>query len=255
MKADDLKVVNGEAVGSWIKPRLGGVFGAVTLQVPQGFEEYARIFHPATDPNGNSVRWANVAQALGTTAHREMQWHAILGLPGPEELQGSYRANSRIGSKWLGNDPVIGEMNLDELDALCKVLAARTTDARSCFFGLCVIENWLDEFTEDELEPLLELPLDRDHIVLAGPLSAVSQITRTPSETALFEGKRRRSPNLIWPSDHAWFVASEVDFDSTLIGGSAELIEAIVDCQALEAWPVEASTSLAADADTVNKPL
>jgi hypothetical protein len=271
MKANDLKVVNGEVVGSWIKPRLGGSFGAVTLQVPQGFGAYARILHPATDLDGNPVRWADVAGALGTTAHREMQWHAILGLSGPEGLQGSYRADSMIGSKWLGNDPAIGEMRLDELDALCQVLAAHTGDTRNCFFGLCVIESWLNDFTKDEMKPLLELPWGRDHIVLAGPLSAVDQIARdepSPNRAIAVSVRNgepspdrpqvdriwRRAPNLIWPADRTWFVASEVDFDSTLVGGAAELVQAIVDSPAMEAWAVEPTTSLAVDADNINTP-
>jgi hypothetical protein len=59
-------------------------------------------------------------------------------------------------------------------------------------------------------------------------------------------------PNLIWPADRSWFVVSEVDFDSTLVGGSAELIKAIVESPALEAWQVEPTDSLAFDADKIN---
>jgi hypothetical protein len=47
-------------------------------------------------------------------------------------------------------------------------------------------------------------------------------------------------------------VASEVDFDSTLIGGSSELIQAVIDSPELEAWRVEPTDSLAADADKIN---
>jgi hypothetical protein len=64
--------------------------------------------------------------------------------------------------------------------------------------------------------------------------------------------KMRDAPNLIWPADHTWFMASEVDFDSTLVGGSAELIQAIVDSPKLEAWQVKPTDSLAADADKIN---
>jgi hypothetical protein len=63
---------------------------------------------------------------------------------------------------------------------------------------------------------------------------------------------RRDVPNLIWPADRSWFVVSEVDFDSTLVGGSAELIKAIVESPALEAWQVEPTDSLAFDADKIN---
>lgn len=238
--SSDLKVWDGAAAGAWIKPRLGGKFGAVTLQVPKGYEAYARIFHPASDPNGNPVRWAEVAKAAGTVAHREMQWHAILGLSEPGESHGSDEDGAAGGPVWAGNDPSTGGMDIDGLGALCEILVAHTTDPSHCYFGLCTIESWQDSFSADELKPLLKLPMERDHVVLAGPLSAVDQITR---------GR----PDLIWPADHTWFVVSEVDFDSTLVGGSAELIKAIVDSPELEAWQVEPTDSLAVDADKVNR--
>ena len=159
-----------------------------------------------------------------------MQWHAIVGLPTYDNFE---------HSKWPGSEPSLGEMDPATLDALCSVLAAHTTDPAHCLFGLCTIQSWKDPFTKAELRghPLLELPLGRDHIILAGPLAAVDQID---------------VPNLIWPEDRSWLIVSEVDFDSTLVGGSAELIEAIVASPELEAWEVELTTSLAEGADGVN---
>jgi hypothetical protein len=272
MQGGDLKVTDGASAGAWIKPGLGGEFGAVTLQVPKGYEAYARVFHPASDADGNPVRWAEVADTLGTTAHREMQWHAVLGLSGPDELCGSYEPDTAIGSKWAGHDPPTGAMNLDTIDALYEILAGHTTEPSHCYFGLCTIQSWLDSFSADELKPLLKLPRGRDHIVLAGPLAAVDQIVRDGSKpspgvaTFVFwrsndgpppkpspaDWKWREAPNLIWPADRTWLVASEVDFDSTLVGGSAKLIEAIVQSSKLEAWQVEPTDSLAADADYLN---
>lgn len=67
------------------------------------------------------------------------------------------------------------------------------------------------------------------------------------------EGFSRKSPNLFWPADHAWCVASEIDFDSTLVGGSNNLIEAVLKTSELDAWPVRPDDSLAADGDRVNR--
>jgi hypothetical protein len=280
MQSDDLSITDGAAAGTWIRPRLGGEFGAVTLQVPEGFEAYARIFHPARDPSQNPVRWAQVAKDCGTTPHREMQWHAIIGFADANELRVFNDPNDPSGSKWSGWDPLTGTMDLDDLDSLCEILATHTADPTHCFFGLCTIECWGESFASDELKKNpLRLPWDRDHIVLAGPLSAVDQIendgtdnpgpararstsvSRTPSSgeesrasalDSIELCKRRDAPNLIWPNDCSWLVASEVDFDSTLVGGGAQLIEAIVDSPKLEAWQVEPTDSLAADADKVN---
>jgi hypothetical protein len=272
-RGHDLKVTDGAVAGGWIEPRLGEDISSVTAVVPANYEAYARVFHPAWDwepsqPRLKPVKWADVATAFGTTAHREMQWHALIGL---DESRGS------PDSTWHGQDPSIGNMDLDTLDALCEILVAHTADPGRCYFGLCTIQSWLDSFSPDELKPLLELPLGRDHIVLAGPLSAVDQITRNWSASARAHGTvtfigaddppldpaaqapeldfdGRDSPNLIWPADRSWLVASEVDFDSTLVGGSAELIAAIVKSPELEAWEVEPTDSLAIDADKVNTP-
>ena len=155
-------------------------------------------------------------ETVGTTAHREMQWHALVG---------SSDTYSFTGSKWAGGNPSLGDMDLPTLDALCEVLAAHTADPAHCFFGLCTINSWEDSFGKDELrgQRLLKLPLGRDHIVLAAPLSAVDQIIRDRSRAnmrfTLYKGEgprpepdpswlhTRQAPNLIWPADHTWLVA------------------------------------------------
>jgi hypothetical protein len=271
VESNDLTVIDGAAAGAWITPRLGGEFGAVTLEVPKGFQAYARIFHPASDPAGRPVSWAEVAKVCGTIPHPEMQWHAILGLRDADELRSSYLPNDGSGVTWTGSDPPVGPMDIETLDALCEILTDHTADVAHCFFGLCTIHSWLDSFPAEKLPPLLELPYNRDHIVLAGPLSAVDQIVYDWSKagsiqmTLVAEGRKaqtpkqdssnflqREAPNLIWPADQSWLVATEVDFDSTLIGGSAALIEAVVHSSDLEAWQVAPDDSLAANADTVN---
>lgn len=267
VESNDLTVIDGAAAGAWITPRLGGEFGSVTLEVPKGFQAYARIFHPASDPAGRPVSWAEVAKACGTIPHPKMQWHAILGLDDVDQLGDADGTNDPNRPKWTGSNPPTGAMDLDTLDALCKILASHTLDRERYYFGLCTIQSWEESFSADELQPLLRLTNDRDFIILCGPLSAIDQIrfdwsrmtfgARRKSEgglpiqaTSAF--RHREAPNLMWPSDHSSFVASEVDFDSTLVGGSATLIDAIVKSPELEAWQVAPNDSLAADADTVN---
>jgi hypothetical protein len=47
-------------------------------------------------------------------------------------------------------------------------------------------------------------------------------------------------------------VASEIDFDSTLVGGTPELVDAILQSPAFDSWPVHSGDSLAAYADRIN---
>lgn len=266
MLGEDLVVVDGSAVGSWIEPGLGGDDGAVTNQVPKLFEAYARVFHPASDEQGNSVTWAEVARRLGRVAHPEMQWHQIVGTADTFGIE---------GSNWPGNIPSLGEMEIADLDRLCAVLGEHTADPERCYFGLCEINHHplISAIgAEQEPRPRLMLPLGRDHLVLAGPLSAVVQIGDTdppgliwgvavePGEDAPVERPEpdptdpfwRDAPSLIWPAERSWFVASEVDFDSTLVGGSRALVDALVDAPGLEVLEVRPTTKLTAFSDQLN---
>lgn len=273
MQSRSLRITDGAAASAWIRPRLSGEFTTVTSAVPEGFEAYARVFHPARDAEGNDLRWREAAKAFGTTPHRQMQWHAIRGLAQADELQ-ECRGDEPTHPPWDGSDPGVGSMDLNDLDALCVILANHTSDPGHCFFGLCTIERWEEQFTKEELRgsPLLRLPDGRDQVVLAGPLAAVGQIVRDwakpaagsvtftlveqgsgpPAEPDPTQFRVREAPNLIWPADRRWLMVSEVDWDSTLVGGSAALIEAIVASPELEALRVEPTDSLAADADEIN---
>jgi hypothetical protein len=64
-----------------------------------------------------------------------------------------------------------------------------------------------------------------------------------------------QSANLWWPEDRAWFVASEIDFDSTFVGGDDRLIAALVSDKRLEALPIVLSARADDAADRVNSAL
>ena len=61
-----------------------------------------------------------------------------------------------------------------------------------------------------------------------------------------------QSPQLWWPDDHAWAVASEIDYDSTLVAGSVELAEALEATPGIECLRIEPTASLYIDADEIN---
>lgn len=100
---------------------------------------------------------------------------------------------------------------------------------------------------EEWSAPRLELP-HRDHLLLTGPLDAVADIARY--EPGAWP---TQSPALFWPADRAWCVATEIDFDSTLVGGTAAAIAAVLASPDLEVLPVEPGDSLQSDADLVNR--
>jgi len=90
--------------------------------------------------------------------------------------------------------------------------------------------------------PRVELPA-RSYLLLAGTLDQAMQIDWPPF---------RQSPNLFWPADRAWCVATELDFDSTLVACSEELARGLLDARSLDAWRVQPDDSLRHDADQIN---
>ncbi len=256
-----LYVTHDVSVGGWIAPRLTGEFGAVTLAVPNGYPAYVRIFHPARGRGDELKRWSDVAQATGRRAHRLMQWHAVVGTTDSDNFRGS------LCPEW---EPERGNLAHPALRALCDILDGHTSTADDCYFALW--EGWggLESygwvvgdpvvpgrqvggqtrhvFSAGELSsPRLCLP-GRDYVLLAGPLDDSLRIGSWIGA----DWFSPQSPNLFWPANRAWCVASEIDFDSTLVGGSAGLIEAVLESPELETFAVQPDDSLAYDADTIN---
>ncbi|HCJ48347.1 MAG TPA: hypothetical protein DHW40_03300, partial [Microbacterium sp.] len=96
---------------------------------------------------------------------------------------------------------------------------------------------------------------NRDFVLFTGGVSAFTADDWTlsvpwrdlESETHGFP-PNAQSPNLLWPADHAWVLVGEIDFDSTIVGGSAELVAALVADPGLEAAEIPADTVLGYDA-------
>lgn len=99
--------------------------------------------------------------------------------------------------------------------------------------------------------PRLELP-QRAYLLFRGPLGSVAGERGTPWPTAVESRSWPQSPNLLWAADRSWCLATEIDLDSTVIGGSAALVAALLTHPGLEALPVREDDSLMADGDAIN---
>jgi hypothetical protein len=63
-----------------------------------------------------------------------------------------------------------------------------------------------------------------------------------------------QSPSILWPDDHSWVLATEIDFDSTLVAGTKELIRELVQTPGLEVLPIRLDADLSWDGDRFNRP-
>lgn len=247
--------------GRWVLEALGR-FGTFDGIVPPVFDAAVRVLHPVSeDP---VVRWRDVAERAGTVLHPLAQWDSVVG-PSPID----------VGA------PRTGVLPLVELAALAGPLSAATATPEACLaafwegYGTLVGEQtvvfsrrggrdpeWLSdsrptgwEHPEIAAAGWLELPgrecllFSLDVRTLADPGWAREAGFATASGTTV------QTPLALWPDDRAWYLATEVDFDSTVIGGSRALVDAVLELSeqgALEALPLPEVVDLSSLGDRVN---
>jgi len=269
---EELHALPDPSAGDWIAPRVGGGFGAVSRTVARGYAAYVRLLHPVDPtPLTEPTTWAGVCQRTGRTPHALMQWEAIT-TPAPAPRSGVEVPISPAG-RWEEVQVDRGTLQPTALAPLLDVLAPFTGD-QDCHHALWDGWGWLSRGSAiwaffqdgpgprppaptrapppDVLQqalnaPRLSLP-GREYLLFIGPLRAA--LTTGHQVTDVWFDPQ--SPNLMWPQDRTWCLASEIDFDSTLIGGPVELIDAVLAAPALEAWAVHEDDDLSASADHLN---
>lgn len=258
------------ATGDWIASRVDGFGSTVAFLVPRGFAACARVLHPAwsTDDEAFTRPWRDVCGATGRVPHALMQWQAIARPAEGVDLP--------VSAEGLWDDVQVETGNLapHAMAALVGVLA-RFTDGQPCHHALWEGFGWLTgswssvtSTTGDPggpppppsvaapvpaallaalAAPRLRLP-GRDHLLFTGPLEAALALGHQVTADWFLP----QSPTLLWPADRSWFVATEIDLDSTLVAGPQALVDAVVAAPDLEAWAVTPDSDLGWTGDQVN---
>lgn len=245
----------------WFRGRIGPFeSGDVTSVVPAGFGAYARVLHPAQDSEERPIRWFEVAARNGIELRRDAHFPEIALLPPGDGSQA-----------WDVVGPQEGTLCVAEATALVDILRQHTTSPDRCWFCLWDGYGWETtasysmSFTVSDDEP----PAGAEPGVYDGPDAEVHipeppgapqdpiprQVRDGPRvelpgrEYFLYKGgldaalgflePEQQTPNLWWPADRAWFLASELDLGWTYIGGSPDLIDHIVGDNRIEASPAE----------------
>jgi hypothetical protein len=212
----DLSAATDPREWEWIAPGLG-TFGTVGGLVPAAFDRCVRIDHgddEAYDGWGlpaEIVDWfARHAASHTTTPDRALFaiWEGYGWLN--STMLTSRQRRGRFSFRRGDPDPFASV--LDEFDQRQERLAA-----------------------ELDTLPRLQLP-SRTYLVLTGRLGAARTIHDPVSPPA------RRPPDLWWPADRAWFVASDTDLTWTYVAGSVTLTE-----QIRAEWPDRVRYVTAAD--------
>lgn len=223
--------VTDPAPADWLRGRLE--FGRSVRQwVPDSYEAYARVLHPASITRREGDGWSN----------REVSWSEIAAWSGKElrptsnfmDLQ-----SSADGVSWQdeasgtesNNEPYEGQLVRPQLDRLSDRLAVATSTPDALWmlvwtgFGV----NALAALGHRELEVSASLTgSGRRYFLCRGSFENAGPGEEGPG---LME-----PPTFWWPEDRAWFVSTDIDEPCTIIGGPASLIDRIVADERLESF-------------------
>lgn len=214
------------APAAWIRERLHPFAQDAGSVVPEGFEDYARVFHQARR-DGDPVSWRAIAEANGRKVHAEMQFGNIAG---------AWRESPRP-DLWT-SPPSTGSLSSELASALAEVLRAKTTTPERCWFA--VWEGWggFDPGT-----PRFEHP-QRRFFLAAGSVD--------DAKSTVLDNWVYQSASMWWPDDHSWFVSTEIDFPYTYVGGSLECIGAILAHPQIETLRARVTDRITWDGDRIN---
>jgi hypothetical protein len=259
--APGLPLVEDLAPAAWIEGALPrwpeGPFPAVGGVIPSGFEAYARILHRAGRGAGDTgtLRWADLARERGKVMHPAVSFEVLVEgrdrdeapdwdelVPPEEPSEAEVAELVRVLTPWTGTPETAwfalwagygsyGPSTGPD-DHIVRPGTRRpelTEDARA---RLTAFHEELDRYP---LIRTLWSRIDpgspaREYLLLSGPVDAVERFRF---------GACWQPPNLWWPEDRAWCVATEVDGYDTYVGGSEGCIEAVVGSVALETYRID----------------
>lgn len=233
----DLHLVDDVSRADWIVGSVRDFGSGVGSLLPVIFDAYARVLHPAglAPASGDDVdvRWSEVAAANGRIAHAAMEWVAITG---------DWRFMTEGGQPGVWDrPPSLGSLPERQAASLAGVLARFTATPSDCWFA--VWSGYGNAPFDPRAVQLVAMP-ERPMVLLGGPLRAAG--------TAFSAGNWPQSASLWWPDDRSWCVATDIDLQSTYVGGSTECIEAVLGDDRLESFAVSIGQVVDWRSDTLN---
>jgi len=230
----------------WILERCSGPTGNLSALMPNGFDGYVRLCHPAyrieapdrSDTRSlelaaagfielryrSELRWDDMARAMGFTPSRLMQWPSFSG-----ELL-------RVIDAHGIEDPLEGELTLNIVNNLFDVLVSHHGEAQECVCGF-----WLGfRIFDTSANTLTTYPGMGEHALCRASLKEIQE-----SWTALLEDERSLglklnasglTPNIIFPRSKEWYLAIPFNRPSSYFGGQEKVVSDLLSMDKLETF-------------------
>jgi hypothetical protein len=222
----------------WVVAGVRGFAESVLSLVPAGFTTYLRVFHPAyrACASGRTpVTWAEIAKLNGMHMHAGVQLGSIIGSE-------RYEWEGQAGV--FDQPPETGSMPFQLLDPLATVLAGHTSTPDTCYFAIWAGLGTLPSHVRSA--PTFALP-QRTYHLLTGPIEAARRLADASAPFL-----RWQSPNLWWPQDRAWCVATEVDLKTTYVGADPNCVRELAALPEVETATVPPDLGIDWLSDTLN---
>lgn len=270
-------------ISDW-KPQLDGYVHGVDWLLPPRFSAFARILHPFRDAEFEpTVSWDRVTNWSGRTLHRLAQTPVISvpqgGSKGPrpsdedEPLDGLStdqirhliphlsEATRRSDLCYFGVWDGYGDFHRGSSSMLA--LDNGRTGGGGGFVGnikrlaAAALYGPPGETCVSAVPPLVSLDKkfnipDREFFMFSGPLSIAPTFEEHVLGCYDHGLSGTEAPNVWWPADEEWMVHTDIDLTSSYVGGSDELITAILADDKLEAFRAYPTDKVSIDADVIN---
>ncbi|MFK4484915.1 hypothetical protein [Curtobacterium sp. AB7] len=227
-------------------------------------------------------RWSDVASRTGGIVHPLVQWRSLTGRTDESDLV--------FEDGWRVHPPEEGWFEPILLAALTEHLAASTStpdDLVAAIWrgwselsgGSTLAVGWqgADQATAEEIEAMRRYALEiqaqhddaqaairaalaveffpwphRECFLLSMTLPQLADPTWPDRARIGTVVDLAHTPQMLWPEDHSWVLASEIDWDSTIVAGSRAMVDAVLADDRFEAFPVDEDSDLTWGGDPVN---
>jgi hypothetical protein len=156
-------------------------------------------------------------------------------------LTGSFEFANNPQPGVFDQPPVDGSLPSDLGAQLSAALAAHTTTPDRCWFA--VWHGFGGTRADVRSAPTFEVPA-REYHLLQGPADCIIE--------SVTDWPREQSPNIWWPDDHAWCVATEIDLNTTYVGCDDACRDAILALPGVEALVIDPAAGISWRSDPLN---